>query len=244
MKPLLIMQLRPEDSTSNNEFDAFLKYGKIDKSRVHRLRIEKTGIPADLQLDDYCAVIVGGSPFDISTPEAEKSTIQKKIEMDFAIFFDQVVQQDFPFLGACSGNGLLGSYLGTSISGQYAEAVGSAELTITESGKSDELLAGFPDKVQVLLGHKEACDKVPEGAILLMTGEQCPVQMFRVGENVYATQFHPEGDSDGFIVRVQVYKHHGYFKPHEADELIDSLKEVETPYAQKILERFVRRYAR
>ncbi len=237
------MQLRPEDSTSDNEFQAILKYGQIDKSRVHRLRIEKTGIPDDLNLDDYCAVIVGGSPFDISTPETDKSSIQKKIERDFAVFLDVVTEKDFPFLGACSGNGLLGSYLGTRISGKYNEAVGSSELTITDEGKKDPLLKGFPDKIKVLLGHKEACDTVPEGATLLMTGERCPVQMFRVGENVYATQFHPEGDSEGFIVRVNVYKHHGYFEPHEADELIKRLEGEDTPYAQKILQRFVERYS-
>jgi GMP synthase (glutamine-hydrolysing) len=237
------MQLRPEDSTSDNEFEAMLKYGQIDMNRVHRLRIEKTGIPEELKLDDYCAVIVGGSPFDISTPETEKSSIQKKIERDFSVFLDEVTEKDFPFLGACSGNGLLGSYLGTSISGQYNEAVGSAELTITEEGKNDPLLQGFPDKIKVLLGHKEACDTVPQGATLLMTGECCPVQMFRVGENVYATQFHPEGDSEGFIVRVNVYKHHGYFEPHEAEELIIRLEEEDTPYAQKILQRFVERYS-
>jgi len=242
-KPVLIMQLRPEDSTSDNEFKAFLKYGQIDTSRVHRLRIEKTGIPDKLNLDDYCAVIVGGSPFDISTPENKKSAMQKKIERDFAIFLDEVTAKDFPFLGACSGNGLLGSYLGTSISGQYNEAVGCAELTITAEGKNDPLLQGFPDSIKVLLGHKEACDTVPEGAALLMTGERCPVQMFRVGKNVYATQFHPEGDSEGFIVRVNVYKHHGYFEPHEADELISRLEGEDTPYAQKILQRFVERYS-
>lgn len=237
------MQLRPEDSTSENEFHAMLKYGQIDTGRVQRLRIEKTGIPDDLKLDDYCAVIVGGSPFDISTPETEKSTIQKKIERDFAVFLDEITKRDFPFLGACSGNGLLGSYLGTGISGKYNEAVGSAELTITEQGKNDPLLQGFPDRIKVLLGHKEACDTVPRGATLLMTGERCPVQMFRVGENVYATQFHPEGDSEGFIVRINVYKHHGYFEPHEADELIKRLEGEDTPYAQKILQRFVQRYS-
>ena len=241
-KPLLIMQLRPEDSTSDNEFDAILKYGQIDKSRVHRLRIEKSGIPDDLNLDDYSALIVGGSPFDISTPENEKSAIQKKVERDFSVLFDEIIEKDFPFLGACSGNGLLGSYLGSSISGRYSEAVGSAELTITEDGRKDALLEGFPEKIRVLLGHKEACDEVPTGATLLMTGEQCPVQMFRVGENVYATQFHPEGDSEGFIVRIKVYKHHGYFEPHEADELIISLQNEDAPYAQKILQRFVERY--
>ena len=243
-KPFIILQLRPEDDTSDNEFAAMLKYGGLEEKDTHRIRIEKNGIPEDLTLANYSAVIVGGSPFDISTPEPDKSAIQKKIEQDFYRLFDEIVSNDFPFLGACSGNGLLGSYLGASISTLYGEAVGCVTIHITEEGKKDALLTGFPDQISVLLGHKEACDKTPAGATLLMTGIACPVQMFRIGENVYATQFHPEGDSKGFALRIHTYKHYGYFQPHEADNLIDAVSQKDTPYAQKILKRFVDRYAR
>jgi GMP synthase (glutamine-hydrolysing) len=243
-KPFLILQLRPEDDTSDNEFEAILKYGNLDARDARRLRIERTGIPDDLQLENYSGVIVGGSPFDISTPEADKHEIQKKIEQDFHRLFDIIVPNDIPFLGACSGNGLLGSYLGTSISRKYREAVGCVSLDITEEGRQDPLLSGFPDQINVLLGHKEACDQLPAEAVLLMTGSACPVQMFRVGKNVYATQFHPEGDSEGFIVRIHAYKHHGYFQPHEADDLIMRVSNKDTPQAQDIIRRFVSRYKR
>lgn len=242
-KPFLILQLRPEDEASDNEFAAFLKYGGLGPGQVRRLRIERSGIPGDLRLDDYCAIIVGGSPFDISTPGEKKSAVQKRIEADFMRLFDEIVPRDFPFLGACSGNGLLGSYLGATISTRYGEAVGCIELEITGEGKRDPLLEGFPDRIHVLLGHKEACDFLPEGATLLMTGENCPVQMFRVGRNVYATQFHPEGDAEGFILRVHAYRHHGYFREDEAEALIDTLCEADAPYAQEILRRFVARYS-
>ncbi len=238
------MQLRPEDDTSDNEFAAILKYGDLEVKDVHRLRIEKKGIPEDLALEQYSGVIVGGSPFDISTPEQDKSEIQKKIEQDFNRLFDVIVPNDIAFLGACSGNGLLGSYLGTSISTRYSEAVGCVKLDITDAGKCDPLLSGFPNTITVLLGHKEACDTLPASAILLMTGDVCPIQMFRVGSNVYATQFHPEGDAEGFTLRIHAYKHHGYFEPHEADGLIGAVCREETPYAQEILRRFVSRYKR
>lgn len=241
-KPVLIMQLRPEDETSDNEYQAFLKYGELAESQTRRLRVEKNGIPGDLSIDDYSAIIVGGSPFDISEQNEKKSAIQHKIEADFNRLLKQVVESDFPFLGACSGNGLLGSYLGTPISKKYGEAVGCVKLDITEEGKQDPLLSGFPDQIGVMLGHKEACDSVPMGAVLLMTGEVCPVQMFRVGRNVYATQFHPEGDCEGFSLRIETYKHYGYFEPHEAEQLIKDVCRENTPYAQKILQRFVQRY--
>jgi GMP synthase (glutamine-hydrolysing) len=241
-KPVLILQLRPEDETSDSEYQAFLKYGELIEADTRRLRIENSGIPETLSINDYSAIIVGGSPFDISEPIENKSDIQIKVETDFHRLLKQVIEQDFPFLGACSGNGLLGSYLGATISRQYGEAVGCVRLTLTKDAKNDPLLNGYPDHINALLGHKEACDSIPEGATLLMTGNDCPVQMFRVGNNVYATQFHPEGDAEGFIVRINAYKHHGYFEPHEADQLIDAVSNIDTPYAQKILKRFIHRY--
>jgi GMP synthase (glutamine-hydrolysing) len=241
---MLILQLRPEDATSDSEYASFLKYGGLRAEGTCRVRIERHGIPDNLDLDDYAAIIVGGSPFDISTPADMKSTIQKKIEADFNRLLQQVVTRDFPFLGACSGNGLLGNYLGTHISTKYAEAVGCVTLNITEAGKQDPLLTGFPAQIDVLLGHKEAVDATPEGATLLMTGRNCPVQMFRVGEHVYATQFHPEGDADEFSLRIDTYRHHGYFEPHEADALKTRVSQKTTPYAQEILRRFVARYYR
>ena len=240
-KPVLILQLRPEDDTSDSEYAAFLKYGRLEAADTRRIRIEKIGIP-ELSLDDYAAVIVGGSPFDISTPQQRKSAIQLRIESDFRRLFDKIVARDFPFLGACSGCGLLGSYLDTPISNRYAEPVGAVRVRLTDDGRRDPLLAGFPERIDVLCGHKEACDELPAGAALLLTGEACPVQMFRLGENVYATQFHPEGDSEGFAVRIQVYKHHGYFRPEQAEDLIAAVNREDTPYAREILRRFVERY--
>ena len=106
-KPFLIMQLRPEDETADNEFEAILRHGGLEPGEVERLRIEISGIP-DLDPERFAAIIVGGSPFDISTPEAMKSPIQKRIEADFRRLFEDVVERDLPFLGCCSGNGLLG----------------------------------------------------------------------------------------------------------------------------------------
>ena len=241
-KPILILQLRPEDAVSDSEYACFLKYGGISAEDTCRIRIEKYGIPDDLNVDDYSAIIVGGSPFDISTPDDKKSLIQKKIEADFNRLLHQVVPRDLPFLGACSGNGLLGSYLGTRISTKYPEPVSCVTLDITAAGKQDKLLEGFPEQIDVLLGHKEAVDDTPDGATLLMTGHSCPVQMFRVGNNVYATQFHPEGDAEEFSLRIDTYRNHGYFEPHEADVLKEQVSRKPTPYAQQILRRFVQSY--
>ena len=96
----------------------------------------------------------------------------------------------------------------------------------------------------MLLGHKEAVDELPKAATLLIRGQVCPVQMFRVGENVYATQFHPEADPAEFRVRIDTYLNYGYFEPHEAEAIKARVDRKSTPYAQAILKRFVDSYYR
>jgi GMP synthase (glutamine-hydrolysing) len=113
---------------------------------------------------------------------------------------------------------------------------------LTAEGKQDPLLEGMPDRFRVFLGHKEACDSVPAGCVLLATNAACPVQMFRLGRNIYATQFHPEGDAEGFTLRINIYKNHGYFPPESAQELIEAVVNEETPEAKLILKRFVDRF--
>jgi len=243
-KKILIIQLRPEDATANSEFAAILRAAGLKPGEVERLRAEQSDLPRPKDLAKYSAVIVGGSPFDISTPDAKKSAAQKRVESQFNDLFKEILERDFPFLGACSGAGLLGNYRGAKISGKYAEPVGGVDIALTKEGKRDKLLAGFPGAFRALAGHKEACETAPEGAVLLAKSASCPVQMFRLGENVYATQFHPEADAAEFELRIKTYKHHGYFPPQEADKLIAKVRRESTPWAQKVLFRFASFYGK
>lgn len=240
-KPFLVIQLRPEDEAADNEFQAIVRYSGLREDEVVRARVEHTGLP-EIELTDYSAIIVGGSPFDMSTPEDEKREIQKRIENDFMILFERIVESDYPFFGACSGNSLLGKFCGAHISTKYGEPVGGVDIVLTDEGTRDPLLRGFPETFRVLLGHKEACDDIPPGTVLLASSEACPVQMFRLRNNIYATQFHPEGDLEGFTIRINVYKNHGYFAPETAQDLIAAVANEDTPLAKQILDRFVRRY--
>ena len=241
LKKILILQMRPEDEAASSEYRAFLRVGEIPETSADRIRLEQTPIP-EIRLEDYSAIIAGGSPFDVSLNEEQKSATQKQVEEFFDSLFDRVVKDDIPFLGACSGNGLLGRYCGASISGKYSEGIGSALLSVTAEGKKDPLTKGLPDEFYAMVGHKEACDDVPPDAVLLLSSKSCPVQMFRLKNNIYATQFHPEADSNEFKVRIRNYKYAGYFDPAEADELMVKVGEIDTPVPKEILKRFVKKY--
>lgn len=241
MKPFILIQLRPEDETSNSEYQCFLKKGKLTEDQVYRIRAEQNGIP-EIDLSKYSAIIVGGSPFDITTPEDKKSDIQKKVEADFKKLLDKVVEQDFPFIGCCSGNGLLGRHCGGTVSRKYPETVSAVDLTLTEAAQEDDLTKGLPTTFRGLVGHKECCEILPPEATLLASSPTCPIQMFRVKNNIYATQFHPEADPAEFELRINIYKNYGYFAPEDAQELIDRVKEEKIIHTGTILERFINKY--
>lgn len=240
-RPFLIIQLRPEDETADSEFEALLRYGGLDRGEVERVRAEQTGVP-DVDPRGYAGIIVGGSPFDVSTPAAEKGDDQVALEQQFHRLLERVVTHDTPFLGACSGCGLLGSYGGATVSNRYPEPVGGVDVTVTDVGVEDPLLVDLPRQFRALVGHKEASETAPPGAVLLAGSATCPVQMFRYGRNVYATQFHPEGDAEGFITRINVYKHHGYFPPEQAEPLKEAVAQEDNSVPQEILRRFVARH--
>ena len=115
---------------------------------------------------------------------------------------------------------------------------------MTEEGREDQLLGGLSASFTALLGHKEAVSRLPDGAVLLASSATCPVQAFRLGANVYATQFHPELDLEGIITRVAVYAHFGYFEPHLGHEIVERSRDAVITEPPRILERFVELFAR
>jgi len=241
MRPFLILQLRPETEVADDEFRAILEYGGLRPDEVVRVRVDSAGVP-DVDPRDYAGIIVGGSPFEVTTPAEQKSEVQRRIEAGFGPLLGRVLELDSPFMGCCSGHGLLSRHCGVPMSDRYRETVGPAEMVVAEGAREDPLLEGFPDRFDVFLGHKEALDELPEDAVLLVSGHHCPIQMFRLGENVYSTQFHPEGDPAGFSLRIRYYRDHGYFPSEAAEERLRAVADVETPWAQALLRRFVERY--
>jgi GMP synthase (glutamine-hydrolysing) len=195
-------------------------------------------------LDRYAGVILGGGPFDSSDPESAKSPVQLRVEAELRGLLDELVARDFPFLGACYGVGTLGVHQGGVVDRTYGEAVGAVPVTLTPAGLEDPLLAGLPRTFDAFAGHKEACRELPPGSVLLASSPACPVQMFRVRSNLYATQFHPELDVPGVCTRVRIYQHHGYLVPDTLESLIADLQQAVVTEPPRILANFVGRYAR
>ena len=155
-----------------------------------------------------------------------------------------MVARDFPFLGACYGVGTLGVHLGAPIDRTYSEPIGVVPVTLSDAGASDPILAGLPPTFNAFVGHKEAIRSLPDSATLLASSPTCPVQVFRVGANVYATQFHPELDVDGIILRIHAYANHGYFAPDELEATLAAARRAPVTEPSRMLRNFVERHAR
>ena len=244
MKKFLILQLRPETEAADDEFQAFLDKGGLTPDDVHRIRLDQEDLPADLDLAEYAGVIVGGGPGCVSDPEETKDPVEKRIETEILGLMPEICARDLPFLGCCYGIGILGHHLAPGIvsKARYGEPVGAVECRLTEAGRADPLLEGVPDSFRAFVGHKEAVQEQPEGCATLLTSKPCPFQMIRFKRNVYATQFHPEADSHGFEVRINIYKDKGYFPPEEADALIAMCHRQHVHVPEGILRGFVDRY--
>ena len=268
MKPFLLLAIRAEDAAADNEYESFLSLSGLGEGELRRLRLEQNAL-GRVDLGDWSGIMLGGGPFNYSDPEELKTPVQRRVEADLAGLLDQVVSTDFPFLGACYGIGALGRYQGAVVDRRFAESVGAVEITLTPAGRRDPLLGELPAAFQAFTGHKEAVSQLPgpgaaggkaspgaaggkagpaaaggkaSRAVLLASSAGCPVQAFRVGGNVYATQFHPELDVPGLCTRIEVYKHAGYFEPDQADEIKARAARSNVTWPPAILRGFVGRY--
>jgi GMP synthase (glutamine-hydrolysing) len=242
MLPFLLLASRAEDAAAEDEYAAYLRYGGLEPRELRRVRLEAGPLP-DLELSDYSGVIVGGSPFTSSDPPEQKSAVQHRVERELAGLLDRLVALDFPFLGACYGVGTLGRHQGAVIDRTYGEPLGGVEIELTEAGLADPVLKGMPRTFTAFTGHKEACTTLPPHAVLLARSAACPVQMFRIRNNLYATQFHPELDAEGLVTRIDIYRNAGYFPPESAEELMENARQFTVTEPMNVLRNFVARYA-
>jgi GMP synthase (glutamine-hydrolysing) len=148
-----------------------------------------------------------------------------------------------PYFGACYGVGLLAGFCGGVVSKEkYSEDVSAAKISLTAEGLKDSLCRGLKKEFFAVVGHKEACQLLPKGAVLLAGSEKCPIELFRLKKNIYACQFHPELDLDGIALRLEVYKKAGYFPPEEARSILEEIKKFDLSEVPKILANFVKLY--
>lgn len=242
MSRILIVQSRPEDDVAGAELEAMVRFGRLDESRIHRVRLDREQPEIDLAGVD--AVLIGGGPANFSDDPELRPAAHAGVVPWLTALAAQVIRDDIPYLGACLGMGAVVHALGDRMIRGVAESVAPVELSMVGD---DWLIDGLPRAFTAFGGHKEGIREAPASApglpVTTLAVSAACVHMLRVGEHVVATQFHPELDADGLEQRIRAYRDHGYFSPDEVDDLVRAGRAALVEHPQTILARFADRYA-
>ena len=241
--PFLLLSIRGEDEAADDEYQAMMRFTGLGEAGLRRVRLTHRPL-GEVELGHWSGIILGGGPYNVSDDPDTKSETQRRVEAELARLLAEVIADDFPFLGCCYGVGTVGTAVGAVVDRAHSEPVGAVTVDLTDAGRDDPLFAGLPDSFEAFGGHKEAASQLPRHVIRLASSPACPVQAFRVGANVYATQFHPELDVEGICTRIDVYKDHGYFAPETAESLKADARQRDVRHPTVIMSRFAQRYAR
>ena len=236
-----MLTTRDIEPVAVSERKALLKYTGLRDHELVNVRLERESFP-QIDLAHWDGIILCGSSYDVSEDEDTKSLKQKHIEHNLGRLSEEVIKRDFPFFGICYGLGIMARMLGGKVGPEISEDMSAPTLTLTPEGSQDPILQGIPAQFRAYVGHHESVVVPPSEITALVTGEIAPLQMARIGHNIYLTQFHPELDYEGMQVRVESFADHGYFQPHERADVEKRIAGVDTSPGHQILRNFVNRF--
>jgi GMP synthase (glutamine-hydrolysing) len=152
--------------------------------------IPSLGAGSDLGAGDFDALIVLGGAAGPSD-DAENPWFPQVREL-----LGRSIAGDFPSLNICLGGEMLALAGHAPISRRTHPQIGIYELQATSAGESDPVFGSLTgERMPAVLFHQEEM-ALPDGAELLVTGSDAPVQAFRLGDFAWGTQFHPETDAE------------------------------------------------
>ncbi|MDF2664367.1 MAG: synthase - Glutamine amidotransferase domain [Microbacterium sp.] len=234
---LLYVCARPQREAAVAEWASFRDgLGVRDDDLVHHDLVREP-LPADL--DRYTAVVVGGSPFNVTDPD--KTEEQRRLESDLERLAATAIEGRTRALFTCFGIGVVTRLLGGEVTLLHPEDTGPADISLTEAGRADELFGILSPRFEALTAHKEGTASVPPTATLLAENDACPVQAYRAGTGLWATQFHPEPTADAFVARMEVYRDAGYFDAEAFDQVSAHVRTVSVEQPTLLLRSFAAR---
>ena len=215
--PLLYVCVRPQLGAAAAEYESFRTAMRLEPTGLAQHDLVRNPLPDDA-FEKYSGFLVGGSPFNVADPETTKTEVQRRLEADLELIAGHATEATgAAALFTCYGIGVVTRMLGGEVSRAFPEDTGPVTIELTSDGRSDPVLGGLATRFTALTAHKEGSAIVPPDGVLLATNDGCPVQAYRVGDRLYATQFHPEPTTHAFTRRMAVYRDDGYFAASEYD---------------------------
>jgi GMP synthase-like glutamine amidotransferase len=150
------------------------------------LRPRHDALPADSA--GYAAMVALGGPQDAYDDAASPFL---PAEMALMRAFAAAGK---PVAGICLGAQLLARAHGGTVAPMEFPEFGFTRLTVTPEGRDDPVL-GIDASLPLFMEYHQDAFTLPPGGVLLVRGETCANQMFRVGARSYGFQFHLEAEA-------------------------------------------------
>lgn len=235
MASLLYLSVRPERDAATAEHASFRTALGVPAARLDRLDLVTGALPDDV-FDRYDGFVVGGSPFNVT--DAAKSETQRRVERDLERIAENALQGGRPAFFTCFGIGVVTRLLGGVVTTSHPEQTSAAEVRTTPEAAQDPLFSPAGPAFTAFTAHKEGSAHVPADAVRLAGNDACPVQAYRVGDRLYATQFHPEPSPRDFADRMTFYRTTGYFDPRAFISVQEAVLSATVVEPARILGRF------
>ncbi len=201
-RPFLLIQARDHDDPMREHevvcFRATMGLGADELRVVNAV----DGVPTRRDLDECCAVLIGGS--------GDYSSLDEEPWIDDLIHFVRsvLVLEGKPVFASCFGFQILVRAIGGRMIRDHARTeMGTVELWSTAATASDPLFSNLGQRFDAQVGHKDRAAALPTGVATYAASDMCPVHAIRIGPlPIWATQFHPELQKDDLATRYLHYK--------------------------------------
>ena len=148
----------------------------------------------------------------------------------------KLIKKNIPILGICFGHQLLAYTFGGKVTDNPNDIeVGTKRISFLNEAKNDLLLKDFFPSILAQVSHVQSVIELPENAVVLASSEQEPFHAFRIGQNIWGLQFHPEFDAK-IIRKIIVSKAEKYPGRIDVEKLFSEVEE--TPQSYALLHKF------
>lgn len=141
--------------------------------------------------DSYDGYVITGSPASVNGPEDWVEQLKSLIR--------DVEARRIPMFGACFGHQAIAVALGGSV--VVADKGWGLGTASTHFDRQAPWMEPFRDHLVLFAAHQEQVQDLPEGAEVLGGDAFCPIGAYRIGDHVFATEYHPEM-THGFIAEL------------------------------------------
>ena len=234
---VLLLQIRGDRPAEQQERLCFLEATGLREEELISINLVDRPVIEWSEVSRFDALFVGGAGGHTATSR-----------YDFTPYLDNVILRaidaDLPYFGSCFGHHALVKALGGDVvTDHHAGEVGTFDVALTNLGRTDELLRGFPSRFAAQLGHHDRIDSLPAGMVELAFSARCRHQMLRLEHrSVYSTQFHSELSREHLAARLEMYRDTYLSERATAEEISRTLRP--SPWSDRLLARFVQMIGR